>query len=74
MPAIPLRTLIEHPEILESWMKPELCPKCKRPLQLSSGDELMEILERGYCDDCYYEMMGEEIEKHPICSPRVRRG
>jgi hypothetical protein len=74
MPAIPLTDLYDenHP----FWKKEnEKCPKCKRPLEgLMSGDELMEILKRGYCDDCYYEAMGEEIEKHPICSPRVHRG
>lgn len=25
-------------------------------------------------DDCYYDALGEEIEKYPITSPRVRRG
>ncbi len=22
-------------------------------------------------DDCYYEEMGEEMEKHPICNPET---
>ena len=72
--AIPLKDLFDknHP----FWKREdEKCPKCQHPLEgLMSGDELLEILQRGYCDDCYYEAMGEEIEKHPICSPRVRRG
>ena len=73
--AIPLIKLIKHPELMDELMKLEICPKCKQPLEgLMSGDELMEILERGFCDNCYYEMMGEEIEQHPICSPRIRRG
>lgn len=26
------------------------------------------------CSDCYYEELGEGVERHPIVSGRVRRG
>jgi hypothetical protein len=71
--AIPLKDLFDknHP----FWKKnPELCPKCKRPLDAMEIQEAEIRNTMGWCDDCYYGELGEEIEKHPICSPRVRRG
>ena len=32
---------------------------------------LQQITEGYLCDDCYFESMGEEIEKHPIISPEM---
>ena len=39
-----------------------LCKKCKQVI-----DENEPVLpSTKYCPDCYYELLGNEIEKHPI--------
>ena len=49
------------------------CYRCKQTLQESrTGNRAT-----GYgaaCSDCYYEEVGELIEKHPIASARAPRG
>ena len=72
--AIPLKDLFYKNHTFWKKDNNQKCPKCKTPLQSISSDEYLEILQRGYCDNCYYESLGEEIEKHPIYSPRVHRG
>jgi hypothetical protein len=42
------------------------CPNCKRPLDVM---ELVEPYPNGLCGDCYYGVLGREVEKHPICKP-----
>lgn len=75
MPAIPLRELIENPHLLDEFFEKhrDHCAYCKIPLQgfITGRNKCPKGV---CCDDCYYEKLGEEIEKHPICSPRVRRG
>lgn len=41
-----------------------ICIECKKNVGFHQ-------VKDGYmCDDCYYDALGEEIEKHPIASPR----
>lgn len=44
---------------------------CGTELDIMSGRH--ECKDGTYCDDCYYERLGELVEQHPIVSPRVRR-
>ena len=74
---IPLKTLIDDPEAMKRLLEDAgknapKCLKCKRPLHTVDPDD--EHYPNGWCSDCYYEALGEEIEQHPICSPSVRRG
>lgn len=39
------------------------CPSCQQPLDALDRQE---PYPNGWCSDCYYEALGEEIEKHPI--------
>jgi hypothetical protein len=39
----------------------ERCSKCGAPLEAGKS-----------CEDCYFRVMGEELDKHPIFIPRVR--
>ena len=67
--AIKLTELIENPEafrLLAAAQCSATCSKCKQPLDAT---ELQERRPCGRCDACYYEELGEEIEKHPICNP-----
>jgi len=54
------------------------CGICKKPITDVHPDEVRMIKIGGKSkpvhDDCYFEKLGDEVEKHPICSPRVRRG
>lgn len=67
-------------KLLERGIAPpgvDTCDKCSVPLQSfitgrefikdESGNELQ------ICSDCYYDMLGDEIDKHPIISPSLRR-
>lgn len=45
---------------------------CGTGLDILSGRH--ELKDGSYCDDCYYEKLGELVEQHPITSPRVRHG
>ena len=45
------------------------CVKCKEPVDIDING--MQKVSNGFmCDDCYFEELGDEVEKHPICSPR----
>lgn len=50
------------------------CADCGKPFR--EGEPLGPYkVERGtVCADCYFKVFGEEVEKHPICSPRTTRG
>lgn len=42
-----------------------LCTACKKPLEFETTG--MQKTSEGYmCDDCYFERLGEEVEKHPL--------
>jgi hypothetical protein len=27
-----------------------------------------------FCSDCYFQTMSDDLERHPICVPRMHRG
>ena len=43
---------------------PERCVECGIPIVNQD-----ESIQAGYCQDCYYKVLGEEIEKRPIFNP-----
>lgn len=45
------------------------CIKCKKPIS-STVTGIQKVRDGYMCDDCYFDALGEEIEKHPIVSPR----
>jgi hypothetical protein len=69
--AIPLKELIENPDLLSK--EGLRCPHCGVLLQETITGKRWEG-DHEVCSDCYYEKLGEAIEKHPIVSGRVRRG
>jgi len=69
-----LKDLAENPRLLEELRtRVESCSKCGVPLQetitgkrqLESGDA---------CSDCFYGVLGDAVEEHPIASAGTRRG
>jgi hypothetical protein len=65
-----LQELIDNPDLLKS--DPIKCNKCYQPLDALDLQEPSN--SKGWCSDCYFELLGEEVEKYPICSPSVRKG
>lgn len=53
-----------------------MCVICKKSItEAGFQTEEVQKMRDGFAHaDCYYEKIGEVIEKHPICSPRVHRG
>ena len=49
------------------------CAGCGIELQ-ESITGCRETSEGHVCSDCYYEKLGELVEKHPIGIPRMHRG
>ncbi len=45
------------------------CPRCKNEI-VDDGTNRHKIGSELVCEDCYYEALGELIEKHPIGLPR----
>ena len=69
-----LKDLAENPKLLEELRAQQ--PSCK-----VCGVVLQETITGkrsvpgGYaCSDCFYEVLGEVVEKHPIASAGTRRG
>jgi hypothetical protein len=49
------------------------CVVCLIPLQETiTGNR--PTAKGNACSNCYFDMLGEEIEKNPICMPRKIRG
>ena len=69
--AIPLRALIEHPDLLPD--EGPRCANCGVLLQETITGK-RRIGEDEFCSDCYYEKLGELVEQHPLTTGRVRRG
>ncbi len=71
--AILLKDLLAHPEKVDTLkLSPQKCAYCDIDLQETITGKRR--TPKGYaCSDCYYEQLGEGVEKHPIASPRVRR-
>lgn len=53
---------------------PETCPECKGPLRDGEGEPVQRKNGIRICDGCYYEQLGEIIEKNPIVSGRCGYG
>lgn len=53
-----------------------LCVICTKPItEAEFQAEEVQMMKDGPAHaDCYYAEFGKEIDEHPICSPRVRRG
>ncbi len=49
------------------------CVECKVPLQETvTGNRKT---DKGHmCSDCYFQMLSDELDKHPIFMPRAIRG
>ncbi|MBI4027618.1 MAG: hypothetical protein HY360_21710 [Verrucomicrobia bacterium] len=69
-----LRDLLEKPELLEDLCSDQQkCSGCGIMLQETITGKRQ--TPGGYaCSDCYYEQLGEEIERRPIASAGIRRG
>lgn len=71
--AISLQDLISGKAKLPKLGSAYVCVKCGADCDIDSmarhntKDGLL-------CDDCYFEAMGIEVEKHPIGHPGIRRG
>lgn len=46
---------------------------CTNELGPRVDGERQKIDGKEVCDDCYFDSFGEELEKYPILSPRLRR-
>lgn len=50
-----------------------VCAKCQEPLrETSTGNRSTGV--GCVCSDCYYEALGQLIERHPIVGVRAHRG
>ena len=54
-------------EQVKAIFKPSLCPICGEPLQMYEKHQT----SRGViCSDCYFDLLGDEVEQHPVGLPR----
>lgn len=50
------------------------CSKCGNALPHESPDEEPKIIDgKPVCDKCWYQALGNEIEKYPILNPKRKR-
>jgi hypothetical protein len=72
--AISLKALIDDRAKLASLrLDTQKCPYCDVVLQETITGK--RPTPKGFaCSDCYYEQLGEGVERHPIVTARVRRG
>lgn len=68
-----LKDVLKNPELLTSPSHEQKCCSCGVVLQETITGK-RQTSEGFACSDCYYEEMGNEIERHPIASGGVRRG
>ena len=55
-----------HPDV-------QRCVKCEVPLQETvTGNRKTD--EGHVCSDCYFRMLSDELEQHPVFVPRTSRG
>ena len=50
------------------------CGVCHKPVTDVHPDEVKMVNKKPAHDECYFEKLGEEIEKHPLILPSLRRG
>ena len=79
--AISLTELINNPKARHKFFRRAEAngPRCcigKEPITEAQmqAEEVHQIKGGLACSGHYYEKLGEEIERHPILSPSVRRG
>lgn len=59
-------------KLRESLPEGTKCSKCGKEIKTESPDEYPKTINnKPLCDDCWFKEVGEEIEKHPIMSPRM---
>jgi len=69
-----LKDLVKNPDLLKQLrQKQPTCCRCGVMLQETVTGK-RDTPDGEACSDCYYGMLGEEIEKHPIASGGIRRG
>lgn len=73
-----LKDLIENPRLLDDLRERE---QSQEPCCCECGVLLQETItgkrktpKGEACSDCYYELLGELIEQHPIVTAGIRRG
>jgi hypothetical protein len=72
--AMYLRNLVENPKLLEALRQTQPhCPYCGVMLQVTITGK-RPTLKGDACSDCYYGLLGEAIEDHPIAFGGSRRG
>lgn len=69
-----LKDLAENPALLDTlWTKRESCCKCGVALQETITGK-RRTPKGDACSDCFYDLLGEAVEQHPIASAGKRRG
>lgn len=68
--SLTVKELLDHPErASELYLEPEKCAGCGQPLSgFVTGRNSSP--KGNLCDDCHYADLGEELDQHPIGSPR----
>ncbi len=68
-----LSDLVKNPRLLQELRsQPQHCCYCHTALQETITGK-RKTPDGDSCSDCYYEKLGEEIEKHPLGSAGFRR-
>lgn len=69
-----LRDILQKPDLLDTLVSgdTQTCCKCQVSLQETITGR-RDTPDGSACSDCYYELLGAEIERHPIASAGVRR-
>ncbi len=70
-----LTDLLENPDLFRDALPKQLCANedCRVPLRgVITGKRNSPI--GIVCEDCYFGLMSDEIEKHPPGSAGIRRG
>ena len=72
--AVALRDLIDDPRKLDDFqLGRQHCANCDVLLQETITGK-RKSPKGDVCSDCYYELIGAEVEAHPIATPGLRRG
>jgi len=69
-----LKDLVDRPDLLRNLRHEEpRCCECGVVLHETTTGK-RQTPKGESCSDCYYELLGKEIENHPIASAGIRRG
>jgi len=70
--AISLKEFVKRSlEEMAALFSRDKCPECKGDFDTHPDEQQYTINGRPVCSDCYFNELGEEIEKHPIGTPRA---